>query len=116
MSDHATGPVGPFEPPYYSVVFSSVRTEGDNGYGEMADRMDELVVDVPGYLGTESARTPGGLGITVSYFRDEESIKAWRSNLEHRVAQRRGREDWYEKYVLHVAKVERSHGFVRQQP
>ncbi|MEU8958799.1 antibiotic biosynthesis monooxygenase [Streptomyces sp. NPDC048518] len=115
MSDHTQGPVGPFEPPYYVVVFSSVRTEGDRGYGETADRMDELVSDVPGFLGVDSARTPDGLGVTVSYFRDEEAIRAWRSDLEHRAAQRRGREDWYETYVLHVAKVERSHGFVRER-
>ncbi|MEU1150013.1 antibiotic biosynthesis monooxygenase family protein [Streptomyces sp. NPDC005863] len=115
MSDHTQGPVGPFEPPYHVVVFSSLRTDGDRGYGETADRMDELVSEVPGFLGVDSARTPDGLGVTVSYFRDEEAIRAWRSDLEHRAAQRRGREDWYETYVLHVAKVERSHGFVRER-
>ncbi|MGW0534741.1 antibiotic biosynthesis monooxygenase family protein [Streptomyces sp. NPDC003032] len=109
MSDLVAGPVGPFEPPYYVVVFSSVRTEGDRGYGETAERMDELVAAVPGFLGVESARTPGGLGITVGYFRDEDAIKAWQGHPEHRTAQRRGREEWYESYVLHVAKVERSH-------
>ncbi|MFF3643040.1 antibiotic biosynthesis monooxygenase family protein [Streptomyces sp. NPDC002564] len=113
MSDHVRGPVGPFEPPYYAVVFSSVRTAGDHDYAATAARMDELVADVPGFLGTDSAGTPGGLGITVSYFRDEEAVAAWRSNVEHRAAQRRGRADWYETYVLHVAKVERSHGFER---
>ncbi|MGA4849906.1 antibiotic biosynthesis monooxygenase family protein [Streptomyces sp. G5(2025)] len=117
MSDHVSGPVGPFEPPYYAAVFTSVRGEDDDGdgtaYGETGDRLDELVAAVPGFLGMESARTPGGLGITVGYFRDEEAIKAWRSDPEHRVAQRRGRAEWYESYVVHVAKVERSHGFVR---
>ncbi|MBM7171540.1 antibiotic biosynthesis monooxygenase [Streptomyces sp. G44] len=114
MSDHVTGPAGPFEPPYYAVVFSSVR-RGDDGaeYGATGERLDELVAAVPGFLGMESAGTPGGLGITVGYFRDEEAIKAWRSDPEHRVARRRGRAEWYESYVLHVAKVERSHGFVR---
>ena len=120
MSDHADAvdAVGPaplpaFEPPYYLVVFSSVRTEGDHGYGEAAGRMDELVKEIPGYLGHESARDPGGLGITVSYFRDSAAIERWRSTGEHRVVQKRGRAEWYERYTVHVAKVERSHGFRR---
>lgn len=114
MSDQAVAPVGPFEPPYYSVVFTSVRTDEESGYGETAERMDELVKEVPGFLGSDHARTPGGLSITVSYFRDEAAIKEWRGQMEHREAQKRGRAEWYEKYVLHVAKVERSHGFERE--
>ncbi|MEU5578333.1 antibiotic biosynthesis monooxygenase [Streptomyces huasconensis] len=116
MSDLVAGPVGPFEPPYYAVVFTAVRSDDDGvEYGETGERLDELVATVPGFLGMESAGTPGGLGITVGYFRDEEAIKAWQRDPEHRVAQRRGRAEWYESYVLHVAKVERSHGFVRGQ-
>ncbi|MGW1030457.1 antibiotic biosynthesis monooxygenase family protein [Streptomyces sp. NPDC002577] len=102
-----------FETPYYAVIFTSVRTEGDGGYGETAARMEELVKDVPGFLGMDLARTPGGLGITVSYFRDEDAIKEWRSDMEHRAAQKRGREEWYESYTLHIAKVERNHEFRR---
>ncbi|WP_338698243.1 antibiotic biosynthesis monooxygenase [Streptomyces sp. Q6] len=119
MSDRSVAPVGAVEPlpafelPYYVVVFSSVRTEGDRGYGETSDRMDELVKEMPGYLGHESARTPGGLGITVSYFRDIDAIEEWRSVGEHRAAQKQGRAEWYDRYTVHVAKVERSHGFAR---
>lgn len=117
MSDQTVAPVPPFEPPYYAVVFSSVRTDADDGqddgYDTTGARMDELVASVPGFLGMDSARTPGGLGITVGYFRDEEAIKRWRGDAEHRTAQKRGRGEWYEKYVVHVAKVERSHGFER---
>ncbi|MFC7306076.1 antibiotic biosynthesis monooxygenase family protein [Streptomyces monticola] len=106
-------PLPPFEPPYYVTVFTSVRTEGDNGYGETSDRLEELVREIQGFLGMESARTPGGLGITVGYFKDEDAIKEWRSHMEHRAAQKRGRAEWYESYSVHVAKVERSRGFVR---
>ncbi|MEV3852941.1 antibiotic biosynthesis monooxygenase [Streptomyces sp. NPDC050095] len=96
-------------------MFSSIRTEGDGGYGETSDRLDELVKEVPGYLGHESARTPGpgGLGITVSYFRDVAAIEEWRSVGTHRDAQKQGRAEWYERYTVHVARVERSHGFAR---
>lgn len=100
------------KPPYFAVIFSSLRTEGDQGYGEMADRMLELAAQQPGYLGVESARTPGGLGITVSYWSSEEAIGQWRSHAEHRVAQETGRRVWYSDFHLRVARVERSHGMV----
>ena len=106
-------PVAAHEPPYYAVVFTSVQTEQPEGYAETARRMAELVKDVPGFLGFESARTPGGLGITVGYFRDEEAIAAWQRDIEHQAAQKRGRAEWYESYRVHVAKVERSYGFER---
>ncbi|MFD5639288.1 MULTISPECIES: antibiotic biosynthesis monooxygenase family protein [unclassified Streptomyces] len=113
MSDHSPAPVAAFEPPYYAAVFTSMRTEGDGGYGETAERMDELVKEIPGFLGMDYARTPGGLAITVGYFQDEDAIKEWSAHAEHRAAQRRGRAEWYERYTLHIAKVERSHGFER---
>ncbi|MCB5181147.1 antibiotic biosynthesis monooxygenase family protein [Streptomyces antimicrobicus] len=106
-------PLPAFEPPYVMSVFTSVRTQDDSGYPETLARMIELVGDVPGFLGYESARTPGGLGITVAYFRDHASMAQWRQDLEHQTAIRRGRASWYESYTLHVATVERSHGFVR---
>ncbi|ATW49396.1 antibiotic biosynthesis monooxygenase family protein [Streptomyces xantholiticus] len=106
-------PVAGIEPPYYAVVFTSVQRATLDGYEETAARMPALVREVPGFLGYESARTPGGLGITVGYFRDEEAIAAWQRNGEHQAAQRRGRAEWYENYSVHVAKVERSYSFER---
>ncbi|MET8297160.1 MULTISPECIES: antibiotic biosynthesis monooxygenase family protein [unclassified Streptomyces] len=106
-------PVQAFEPPYVMAVFSNVRTPDDSGYPETSARMNELVRENPGFLGYESARTPGGLGITVAYFRDHESLGAWRTQMEHQAAMKHGREHWYESYTLHVATVERSHGFAR---
>jgi heme-degrading monooxygenase HmoA len=106
-------PVEAFEPPYYAVVFTTVRTDDQSGYRETNARMEELVKDVPGYLGMDHAQTPGGLGITVAYFRDADALTQWRTNAEHQAAQKRGRDSWYDSYTLHVAKVERSHGFTR---
>jgi heme-degrading monooxygenase HmoA len=97
------------QPPYYAVIFSSLRTEGDNGYGAMAERMEELAKEQPGFLGIESARE--GLGITVGYFRSLEDIAAWKRQVEHAEAQRRGRADWYSAYCVRIAKVEREYGF-----
>jgi len=94
-------------PPYFAVIFTSLRTPGDQGYGEMAERMLALAGEQPGYLGVESARGEDGLGITVSYWRDEESIARWKQHAEHLVAQARGKRTWYEAYELRVARVER---------
>ncbi len=106
-------PVPAHEPPYYAVVFTSTRTRDQSGYAETAERMEELVKGVPGFLGMDQAWRPGGPAITVGYFRDAEAIERWRTDVEHLAAQERGRAEWYENYTLHVAKVERSHSFVR---
>jgi len=97
------------EPPYYAVIFTSQRTEGDHGYGAMAEKMVQLALTQPGCLGAESTRDADGLGITVSYWRDEASLTAWKRHGEHLVAQRLGRERWYSHYELRVARVERAY-------
>jgi heme-degrading monooxygenase HmoA len=98
------------KPPYYAVIFSSLRTEEDRGYGQMAERMVELAAQQPGFLGVESARDAGGLGITVSYWESEEAIARWKANAEHQVAQAAGKKTWYSDYQLRVARVERDYG------
>lgn len=97
------------EPPYYAVIFTSVRTDGDNGYAEMSDKMTELAKNQPGFLGIESAREQ--IGISVSYWRDPESIKRWKENLEHQVARKKGKEIWYRQFTTRIAKVEREYSF-----
>jgi heme-degrading monooxygenase HmoA len=96
------------EPPYVAVVFTSLRTEGDHGYAAMTARMGQLAAEQPGYLGIESARDE--VGITVSYWVDEDAAKAWKQVAEHLVAQRRGREGWYADYRVRVAVVLRDYG------
>jgi heme-degrading monooxygenase HmoA len=101
-------------PPYYAVIFTSQRALDDGGaYGAMAQRMADLGSCYDGFLGIESARGADGLGITVSYWRDEAAILAWKRDTEHEKAQRGGREAWYECYEVRVAKVERAYGFAR---
>ena len=95
---------------YYAVIFTTTRTEGDNGYSEMAKRMEELAAQQPGYIGIESARDETTRqGITVSYWEDLESIHNWKRNLEHQLAQKLGKEKWYESYNLRICKVEREY-------
>lgn len=97
-------------PPYYAVIFTSFRSEGDRGYAATADRMVELAARVDGFLGIESVRGADGAGITVSYWRDEVAIAAWKQDVDHRHAQRAGRETWYSQYQVRVARVERAYG------
>ena len=96
------------EPPYTAVIFTSLRTEGDNGYGRTAARMEALAKEQPGFLGIESARE--GLGITVSYWREVAAARAWKQVTDHLVAQQRGRDFWYADYQVRIATVTRSYG------
>lgn len=109
MSSPARLAVTP-EPPYYAVIFTSRRTDGDQGYAAMAERMVALAAQQPGFLGVESARGADGLGLTVSYWRDEAAIVAWKAHVDHQQAQRAGRETWYANYQVRVARVERAYG------
>jgi len=97
------------KPPYYAVIFTSTRTAGDNGYSEMADRMVELAKQQDGFIGVESARDE--VGITVSYWRDLASIKNWKENYEHKLARKKGRENWYQNFKVRISKVEIDYEF-----
>jgi len=99
-------------PPYYAVIFTSQRTKGDEGYGNTAVRMLELAAQQHGYLGVESARED--VGITVSYWADLESIKAWKQEMEHLAAQKQGQDIWYAAYKVRIAKVERDYDWPAQ--
>jgi len=98
------------EPPYYAVIFSSERTEGDNGYGKMAEKMEQLASEQEGFLGIESARDTG-LGITVSYWESLAAIKEWKEHSAHLAAQERGKNEWYKTFAVRVCKVERDYFF-----
>ncbi len=97
------------QPPYFAVIFTSLRTGGDNGYEEMSQKMVELASGQPGFLGVESARDQ--LGITVSYWQSLESIAAWRAHAEHTLARDLGRRQWYSQFQVRICRVERAYGF-----
>lgn len=99
------------QPPYYAVIFTSVRTDVAEGYGDTAVRMVELAHGQPGFLGVESARD--SLGITVSYWEIMEAIRNWKQHAEHLIAQQTGRDRWYEAYKTRICKVERDYEFER---
>jgi heme-degrading monooxygenase HmoA len=97
-------------PPEDAVIFTSTRTEGDRGYAAMAARREEMGSRSDGVLGIESARGAAGRGITVSCWRDEASILAWKRDAEHPHAQPAGRETWYGQYEVRIAKGARAYG------
>lgn len=95
-------------PPYYAVIFTSFRTEGDNGYAEVAAKMVALAEKQPGFLGFESVRNE--VGISVSYWQSLEAISAWKNQAEHIDAQNKAPR-WYRYFRVRVAQVEREYGF-----
>ncbi len=97
------------EPPYWAVIFTSVRSADPEGYAAMAEAMERLAATQPGYLGLETASA--AIGITVSYWRDLDSIAAWRADLRHAAAQSEGLDRWYAAYTVRIARVERAYGF-----
>ena len=101
-------------PPYYAVIFTSLRTEVDDNYAAMAKKMVDLASQQPGYLGHESARD--GLGITVSYWESLDAIKNWKNVADHIEAQQKGIKQWYRAYKTRICLVERDYGFEKTQP
>ena len=97
------------ETPYYAVIFTSLKSDTDEGYQAMAAEMEELAKQQDGYLGIESARSE--IGITVSYWKSLEAIKNWKANTKHLNAQKQGREKWYAHYKVRICKVERDYEF-----
>jgi heme-degrading monooxygenase HmoA len=96
-------------PPYYAVIFTSIRTEIEEDYNLTAIKMVEMAQEQEGYLGHESARED--LGITVSYWQNLDAIKNWKMNIDHLLAQKLGKSKWYAAYKTRICLVERDYGF-----
>ena len=97
------------KPPYYAVIFTSTRTEGDNGYSEMAQKMEDLAKKQPGYLDFESAQ--GEVNVSISYWQSLEAIANWKANADHLFAQQKGISVWYKWYKVRICLVEREYEF-----
>jgi len=96
-----------------AVIFTSMRTDGhDAEYDDMADQMFALARLQDGFISVDSVRDPvTRLGITVSYWRDEASARAWKQVNEHLVAQAQGKEHWYASYEVVVADISRRYAY-----
>jgi heme-degrading monooxygenase HmoA len=99
-------------PPYYAVIFSSIKTKDNEGYAKMNALMNKLALQQKGFLGMENANSE--IGISVSYWSDLEAIKLWKENLDHQKAQVEGQKKWYLEYKVRIAKVERDYDFLKK--
>ena len=96
--------------PEIAVIFSSQRTaEHDDAYAVVAEEMEALARQQPGFRGIESARSADGFGITVSYWADAASVAAWKAQADHLVAQERGKADFYTHYTVRLARITRQY-------
>lgn len=98
------------KPPYYTVVFTSIRTDVEEGYTEMNDSLWEDAQKLEGFIGAESLRNEEGFGVTVLYFTDMETIIEWSKYQKHLRAKELGKEKWYSDYKVRIARVEREYG------
>lgn len=96
-------------PPYYAVIFASIKSDEQSGYEKMSEDMFQLVHHQEGFLGLDTSRSD--VGITVSYWKDEKAIAAWREHVEHKIARQLGRDQWYSYFTVRIAKVERDYYF-----
>lgn len=97
------------KPPYYAVIFTSIKNAENTEYETISEKMVELVQKQPGFLGFESAKEE--IGITVSYWESIEAIQLWNNNLAHQEAQKLGKEKFYQSFKVRISKVERDYSF-----
>ncbi len=97
------------KPPYYAVIFTSMKSGYSKEYDETSNRMVQLARNQEGFLGVESARNE--IGITVSYWDSLENIKKWKNNLEHKIARQKGKDDWYSEFKVRICLIERDYEF-----
>ena len=95
------------------VLFRSKLVEAPDGYAEMAQEMLELAKTMPGFVDVKAFKADDGERLTLVWWQDEDTLRQWRTNSRHLVAQKTGRERWYEYYTLEVAEVKRTREFAR---
>ena len=98
------------------VLFRSKLVAEPDGYAEMAQEMLDAAKGMPGFIDVKAFKADDGERLTLVWWQDEETLRAWRTHARHLVAQQTGRERWYEYYNLEVAEVIRSKQFARRDP
>ena len=96
------------------VLFRSKLVANPEGYAAMSDEMEVLAKTMPGFIDVRSYTADDGERLTVVWWEDAETLKQWREQVRHRVAQRHGRQQWYEYYKMEVADVTRISTFERR--
>ena len=96
------------------ILFRSrlTATAGED-YSRMADAMFAHASTFPGFVDVKSFTAEDGERLTVVWWQDEDTLKAWATDAKHRAAQQAGRDRWYEYYKMDVAQIVRVSNFVR---
>jgi heme-degrading monooxygenase HmoA len=94
------------------VIFRARIRQLDPEYSSMAKRLRELALTEFGCLEFHAV-TEGADEVSLSYWPDEERIRAWKAHPLHREAQRKGKEFWYESYSVEIAEISRSYSHPR---
>jgi heme-degrading monooxygenase HmoA len=92
----------------YAVIFRATVAQLDNEYFRMAEKMKNLAFNKYGCLDFVSV-TEGNEEIAISYWENEQQIRDWKNDLEHRIAQQAGRDKWYQSYSVEICEVGRSY-------
>jgi heme-degrading monooxygenase HmoA len=88
------------------------KPERKKEYLDIAAELRPLLEKIDGFISIErfeSLTEPGKI-LSLSFFRDEAAVRAWRATQEHRVAQAKGRREIFKNYRLRVAGVLRDYG------
>jgi heme-degrading monooxygenase HmoA len=100
------------------TVFRSRLADGayDAGYEARAEEMLRRAEAMPGFVEFKSFAAPDGERVSIIQFESADAQRAWAEDAEHRVAQRQGRESFYDEYRIVVATVTSDHSWPRPTP
>ncbi|MFZ4720741.1 MAG: antibiotic biosynthesis monooxygenase family protein [Ilumatobacteraceae bacterium] len=98
-----------------TVFRNRLAPEGTDEYGALSPHILELARSMPGFVDAKTFAASDGERVTIVTFADRDSHTAWRDHPEHRDAQRRGIETFYEDYSIQVADVTYEHHFRRER-
>ena len=94
-----------------TVFRSRLKPDVREEYVTLANRMNELAETMPGYISHQGFFADDGERVTIVEFAHEEGMRAWRTNPEHRAAQKLAREKFYSEYHIQVCTVDRQSSF-----
>lgn len=94
-----------------AVIFTSQRTTYTEGYEEFNLELEAIAKELPGFIQQDSSRNEDGYGISISYWKDEESAKEFKKVSVHLEAQQAGREHYYKWYDVKICKLIRQYSF-----
>ncbi|TPJ20155.1 antibiotic biosynthesis monooxygenase [Mesorhizobium sp. B2-7-3] len=100
-----------------AVIFEVQPAQGRReAYLSIAADLRPLLDGIDGFISVErfqSLADPDRV-LSLSFWRDEEAVKAWRNTEEHRQAQRAGRGGIFAGYRLRIAHVVRDYGLAER--